>query len=298
MNNLLKSVTKKRSTLTFLSVLILAVLVVALPFQALAAQDPQEGHASQVFYTTSFAGTHGAEIWAIIVSHGEITTKDVGSTYGGACVSLALSPSTGKLYSMCGALFGTQHLATIDPKTGLASLFGVGVPGLSVMAMGFGPDGKTLYAVGDCNPDPKTFECNTAASPPDPNYNSLYKVDTATGAVTRIGPTGAPQFFMDLALGRNGHMLGVTATVFPSKIPAVLYSIDLATGKASKIVNLVGSNTVMGLAFGTDGKLYATDFTNNPGLYRVNIKTGFETAIAALPFGLSSGLELMNPTEG
>jgi hypothetical protein len=50
----------------------------------------------------------------------------------------------------------------------------------------------------------------------------------------------------------------------------------------------------MGLAFGRDGKLYATDNFENPGLYRIDTKTGFETAIAALPFGFSSGLELMN----
>ena len=109
------------------------------------------------------------------------------------------------------------------------------------------------------------------------------------------GSTGAPQYFMDLAFDRDGNMFGVTTTLNPSLVPALLYRIDPATGTATKIVNLVGSNTVMGLAFGRDGKLYATDFTNNPGLYLIDPKTGFETAIAALPFGLSSALELANP---
>ena len=68
-----------------------------------------------------------------------------------------------------------------------------------------------------------------------------------------------------------------------------------ATGKAAKLFNLTGSTSVMGLAFGRDGKLYATDNPQNPGLYRIGTTTGFETAIAALPFGFSSGLELMNP---
>jgi hypothetical protein len=88
-------------------------------------------------------------------------------------------------------------------------------------------------------------------------------------------------------------MLGVTTTLNPSLLPAILYRIDPATGKATKLFNLVGSNTVMGLAFGRDGKLYATDFVQNPGLYLIDTKTGFETAIAALPFGFSSGLELI-----
>jgi outer membrane protein assembly factor BamB len=192
---------------------------------------------------------------------------------------------------MCGNLFGAQQLATFNPKTGLATLFGVPISGLAVMAMAFGPNG-ILYAVGDCNPIGANFECSPDS---DPNYNSLYTVNEATGAFTRVGSTGAPQFFMDLAFDRDGNMFGVTTTLNPSYVPAILYRIDPATGAATKIVNLVGSNTVMGLAFGRDGKLYATDFTNNPGLYLIDPKTGFETAIAALPFGLSSALELANP---
>jgi uncharacterized protein DUF6923 len=207
---------------------------------------------------------------------------------------LALSPS-GILYSMCGPLgppFGTGplQLAKIDRKTGSATLFGVGISGLTVMAMAFAPNG-ILYAVGDCNPD-ANFECTPDS---DPNYNSLYTVNTATGAFTRVGSTGAPQFFMDLAFDRNANMFGVTSTVQPSAIPAILYRIDLKGGAATKVVDLVGSNSVMGLAFGREGGLYATDFTQNPGLYLIDIETGFETAIAALPFGFSSGLELAKP---
>ena len=159
------------------------------------------------------------------------------------------------------------------------------------MAMTFAPDG-TLYAVGDCNPNANFVDCTHGS---DPNYNSLYIVNEKTGAFTLVGSTGAPQYFMDLAFDCDGNMFGVTTTLNPSLVPAILYRIDPATGAATKIVNLVGSNTVMGLAFGRDGKLYATDFTNNPGLYLIDPKTGFETAIAALPFGLSSALELANP---
>jgi hypothetical protein len=48
------------------------------------------------------------------------------------------------------------------------------------------------------------------------------------------------------------------------------------------------------IAFGDDGKLYGTDFVNNPGLYLIDMKTGFETAVAKLPPGPSSGLELVS----
>jgi hypothetical protein len=246
----------------------------------------EDDHGKNLFYTTS---SGGAEVFAIKVRGRKITTTDIGPTNGGNCASLALSPS-GTLYSMCGPLFGNQQLATIDPKTGRANLFGVAVPGLSVMAMAFAHDG-TLYGVGDCNPD-ANFECTPGS---DPNYNSLYRVNEATGAFTRVGATGAAQFFMDLAFDPDGHLLGVTSTINPSQVPAILYRIDPATGAATKIVHLVGSNSVMGVAFGRKGQLYATDFAQNPGLYLIDIETGVETAIAALPFGFSSGLELANP---
>ena len=271
------------------------------PSEALAAKSVGHGGAGQLFYTTSGAGTglqNGAEIFAITVSGAKVTSRDVGPTQGGDCGSLALSPH-GTLYSMCGDLFGPrpQQLATIDKKTGRAHLFGVGVPGLAVMAMAFGRDG-TLYAVGDCNPDPVTFECNTPSSPPDPAYNSLYKVDVKTGAFTRIGPTGAPQFFMDLTIDCHGNMLGVTTTLNPSSTPAILYRIDPSTGTATKLFDVTGpSNYVMGLAFGRNGKLYATDNFNPSGLYVIDTKTGAETTIAALPFGFSSDLVLMSPDE-
>jgi hypothetical protein len=251
------------------------------------------GQAADLFYTTSGAGTglkNGAELFEIEVARGEITFRDVGPTYGGDCASLALSPS-GKLYSMCGPLFGAQQLATIDPKTGTATLFGMPVPGLSVMSMAFAPNG-TLYAIGDCNRDTTTRECTPDS---DPNYNALYTVDVATGTLTLIGSTGAPEFFMDMKFDRLGNLFGVTTSLRPSTVPAILYSINTLTGTATKIVNLVGSSRVMGLAFGREGRLYATDYFPNPGLFEIDIRTGFERAIAALPFGFSSGLELANP---
>jgi hypothetical protein len=277
------------------SAMLVAVLAVTAagfsPSAARAANNAGHDGAASVFYTTSGAGTglpDGAEIFAITVTGGTVTTRDVGPTFGGDCGSLARSPH-GTLYSMCGPLFGAQQLATINQKTGRAHLFGVRVPGLAVMALAFGANG-TLYAVGDCNPAPVTFECTA-----DNDFNALYTVNVRTGAFTRIGPTKAPQFFMDLTVDSHGTMLGVTTTLNPSGTPAILYRINPATGKATKLVNLVGSNYVMGLAFGRDGKLYATDAFANPGLYRVGTTTGLQTAIAALPFGFSSGLELMNP---
>jgi hypothetical protein len=192
---------------------------------------------------------------------------------------------------MCGNLFGDQQLATVDLNTGQADLFGALVPGLAVMSLAFGPDG-TLYGVGHCDPDPAFTDCGMA---PTPDYNSLYTVNTSTGEVTRVGSTGAPEFFMGLAFDKKGDLLGVTSSLNPSLVPAVLYTISLKTGEATKMADLVGSNTVMGIAFGREGKLFANDFVNNPGLYLVDPNTGLEKAIAAIPFPLLSNMVLVNP---
>jgi outer membrane protein assembly factor BamB len=253
-----------------------------------ANEDDQTRH---VFYALAFSSGAG-ELWAIEVTGAKITTTDIGPIKTG-CATLATSPS-GTLMSMCGALFGNQQLTTFDTKTGLAAPFGVPVPGLAVMAMAFGPDG-TLYAVGGCYPNGNPNDLNTDCSSSNPNFNSFYTVNVATGAFTRVGSTGASEYFMDLAFDRDGNLWGVTSCLNPCYAPVVLYRINPETGAATKVVNLVGSNTVMGLTFARDGKLYATDFTGNSGLYVIDPKTGFETAVAAMPFGLSAGLDLADP---
>jgi hypothetical protein len=253
-------------------------------------------NAAELYYTT--VNFPVVEILAIRVhEHGKkITTQEIGPT-GAVCASLAMS-KWGTLYSVCGAapgfpgLFGTQQLATIDLQTGHANLFGVPTTGLAVMSITFGPDGK-LYAVGNCGldlSDPNVPACNPGN---DPHFNSLYTIDVSTGAFSRIGATGAPEYFMDLAFDRHGRMFGVTTTLSPSYVPAILYQLDPGTGAATKVVDLIGSSQVMGLAFGDGGRLYGTDFMAIPGFYAIDMKTGFETAIGSLPLGSSSNLALI-----
>jgi len=272
---------------------ILALVVVtfaAVPgSRSVLAATPAANEADQtrsVYYTLAFS-TGAGEMWAIEVTGSKITTTDIGPIKAKGCAALAMSTS-GILMSMCGPLFGNQQLTSFDTKTGLATLFGVPVPGLAIMAMAFGPDG-TLYAVGGCYPNGNPNDLNTDCSPgSNQNYNSLYTVNVVTGEVTLVGPTGAAEYFMDLAFDRHGKLWGVTSCLNPCYAPAVLYRINSETGAASKIVNLVGSNTVMGLAFAPDGKLYADDFVGNSGFYLVDPKTGFETSVAAMHFGLST----------
>ena len=215
-----------------------------------------------------------------------ITPIGVIGTYG--CTSVALAKG-GTLYSVCGPSAGAdpdkygcmtpgpQQLATIDPKTGRATMFGAPVEKLNVMALEFAPDG-TLYAVGDFNPA-------------SPTFNTLYTVDVKTGAFTVVGSTSvpAPNFFMDLAFDSRGTMYG--ASMFG------LFTIDRKTGTATKVVEFVGGGPVMGLGYNAkQDTLYVTDWKSpKSALYVVDTKTGFLTPMADLGFPLAHGLVALMP---
>ena len=219
----------------------------------------------------------------------DVTITPIGAigTYG--CTSVALS-SQGTLYSVCGPgdfadtqhkyacmTPGPQQLATIDPRTGHANMFGAPLEKLNVMGLEFAPDG-TLYAVGDANPA-------------SPTFNTLYTVDQKTGAFTAVGSTGvpAPNFLMDLAFDARGMMYG--ASMF------ALFTIDRKTGTATKVVDFVGGGVVMGLGYNAKrDKLYATDWkTPKSALYEVDTKNGFLTPMADIGFPLSHGLVASMP---
>ena len=219
----------------------------------------------------------------------DVTITPIGTIGIFGCTSVALSKE-GTLYSVCGPgnFVDTQHqygcmtpgpqqLATIDPKTGRATMVGAPVEKLNVMALEFAPDG-TLYAVGDANPA-------------SPTFNTLYTVDQKTGAFTAVGSTGvqAPNFFMDLAFDARGTMYG--ASMFS------LFTIDRKTGTATKVVDFVGGGAVMGLGYNAkQDKLYATDWkTPKSALYVVDTKNGFLTPMADIGYPLSHGLVALMP---
>ena len=213
----------------------------------------------------------------------DVTITPIGTIGTFGCTSVALSRE-GTLYSVCGPLKvddpskyfcmtpGPQQLATIDPKTGRATMFGEPVEKLNVMGLEFAPDG-TLYAVGDANPA-------------SPTFNTLYTVDQKTGAFSAVGSTGvpAPEFFMDLTFDAAGTMYGSSMHS--------LFTIDRKTGTATKVVDFVGGAGVMGLSFDkTHNRLYASDWkAPNSTLYLVDMRTGFLTPVAPFGYPLAHGL--------
>jgi len=214
----------------------------------------------------------------------DVTITPIGAIGTFGCTSVAVS-SQGILYSVCGPSNfvdskhqyfcmtpGPQRLATIDTKTGRATMFGAPLEKLNVMALEFAPDG-TLYAVGDANPA-------------SPTFNTLYTVDQKTGAFTAVGSTGVPQpdFFMDLAFDARGTMYG--ASMFG------LFTIDRKTGTANKVASFVGGGGVMGLSYNAKrDKLYATDYKEpTSDVYVVDTHTGFLTPVATTGYPNSHGL--------
>jgi len=221
----------------------------------------------------STAGPEGKLLRFEVHDVNKVTTTVVGLMGTEGCGSLARS-STGVLYSICGPGISRpgppQKLSTIDTKTGHATMFGNVIERLQVMGLEFAPDG-TLYAAGDAN----------KASP---TFNSLYTVDVTSGTFTRVGSTGAPEFFMDFAFDRSGTMYGATSQA--------LYTIDRKSGTATKVVDFVGGGDVMGLTFNAkQDTLYATDFKMPvSALYRVDLQSGFLTPVAAVGYPFAHGL--------
>lgn len=202
----------------------------------------------------------------------DVTITAVGALGAVGCAAMARSPNGG-LYTVCGEGIqkpGPQQLASIDVASGRATMIGPPVTGLQIMGLEFGADGK-LYTVGDANPA-------------SPTFNSLYTVDVSNGAFSRVGATGAPEFFHDFALDRQGTMYGTTSDA--------LYTIDVATGTATRVVNFVGGGMVMGLSFNAPGtRLYATDWKAPiSDVYLVDLRTGFLTPLAATGYAYSHGL--------
>lgn len=227
---------------------------------------------ADVFYAIAETGSRSKLIRIEARGVNDVAVREVGPTGAVGCTALA-GADDGGLFSVCGlgtGKPGPQRLTTIDHDSGHAATIGQQVDGLQIMGLKFGPDGK-LYTVGDTNPA-------------SPTFNSLYSVDAHTGAVTRIGSTGAPSFFHDFAVDGKGTTYATSSDS--------LYTIDLKTGTASRVAKFVGGGMVMGLSFNADrSKLYAADWKEPASdLYLVDVRTGFLTPLASTGYALVHGL--------
>jgi hypothetical protein len=210
--------------------------------------------AATAFTTASFA----AEIW-VNDANGHLARVDI-ATGAVTLVGNNIGAPPDIAFDLNGNLFGFEgwRLDRIDPNTGATSFIPTtpqgGPPisrfGYGPVALGAGPDG-TLYTASD----------------------TLYKVDTSSGAVTAIGTLGG-----DFNAGFSGDITFVNGSMYLSDLKNRLLRVNPATGAATLIgtmqTNPISSvpylNTIAGLAspdgqtlYGVEGNsIYRIDTTN------------------------------------
>jgi hypothetical protein len=119
-----------------------------------------------------------------------------------------------------------------------------------------------------------------------PPESILMIVDTSTGALTPIGPTGLNQISGLAYDTHTGVMYGITA----GGAPANLVRINLTTGAAT-IVGPTGLDRIGSIEFGPDGNLYGgvTAFASSLATYlvRIDTATGAVTPIGETGFSIT-----------
>ncbi len=269
-----------RRMFSFASMILLLSLSLALP-SARSGENPK-----LLYLDVDTGGSYPSLLVAANLdaqkADGEFGVGVIGSTTPfSSSIALAICPSKGEdgpgavAYTIANAFSPQNQLATLDLRTGAATLVGSPlVQEFDMMAMACSPDG-TLYAIGELD--------STNA-----NFNSLYTVDRKTGAATRVGPTGVrndqaapPSFsgyFMALAFAPDGTLYGVSDGATGTEKGSILYTLSLTNGVATKVVD-IDVDAVMGLAIDKDGKFYVADYTRQSKIYSLDSETGVATSI-------------------
>jgi PEP-CTERM motif len=178
----------------------------------------------------------------------------------------AFSPS-GQLFAMVDS-YSPSTLARVNLSTGVATPVGAPTGIADLMGIAFAPNG-TLYGVSW-------------------DTNSLYTLNTGTGAATLLGSLGMPGEVMDLSWDyRNGTMYAIA-----SEGPAgsLLFKVNLTTGAGTRVTNIPGDDCLMGLINDTAGNFLATDWcSGNSPLYKIDPSTGNLTSLGLTGIGAPMG---------
>jgi hypothetical protein len=140
----------------------------------------------------------------------------------------------------------------------------VGAPGIGSAYSGdfAGSDFSILYIINNDN-------------------QSLYAVDTATGASTLIGPSPAP------GLTWTGMSWDPTTAVMYGSategVTAVLYTIDLATGATTQVGPITGFPFTIDIAVDASGQMYGVDISTDE-LILIDKYTGAASAVGSTGF--------------
>ena len=232
---------------------ILAFVLITLSTTASAQESP-----------TFLGCSQFGDLFSIDVAEQSVTY--IGQMPALLATEIEFDTTTGTLWAEEFAIY--EYLHEIDPDNG-ESLRSVqhslgALNGLEFV-------GSTLYG---------TFNENPAES------STLVTVDTETGVLSTIGPTGVGPISGLAYDEATGVMYGVTAGGAPSD----LVTIDLTTGLAT-IVGSTGISRIGSIEFGTDGNLYGGvsrnggDFANH--VVQINIATGAATDLFVTEFSIT-----------
>ena len=111
--------------------------------------------------------------------------------------------------------------------------------------------------------------------------NSLYTVDTATGATTLVGPSapGGGESWTGLTGASDGKMYGVATTCSSS----TLYTVDLGTGGLTTIGNITNGACVIDIAITPGGQMFGVEIQSD-NLISIDPATGAGTVIGSIGF--------------
>jgi streptogramin lyase len=118
----------------------------------------------------------------------------------------------------------------------------------------------------------------------DTDNDKLVRIDTATGALTEVGPLGIDAATAGADFDANGRLWAFSADgTNPNQ--AFVYTVDLATGAAQvrHVLDVSVGGGGVGLEFGPDGQLYWIAGGNRE-LRRIDLQTGVVTKVLDLAF--------------
>ncbi len=137
-----------------------------------------------------------------------------------------------------------------------------GLPGSQYFAGDFiNGDFSTLYAI-------------------DYGYNQLHAIDTATGAVTVVGPSvpGGGESWTGMTGATDGTMY---ASASACGATSTLYTIDLDDGTATPVGPILSGSCVIDIAINPAGEMYAVDIVSDV-LLQIDPATGAGTVVGLL----------------
>ncbi|HNS51348.1 MAG TPA: carboxypeptidase regulatory-like domain-containing protein [Anaerolineae bacterium] len=115
----------------------------------------------------------------------------------------------------------------------------------------------------------------------DYGTNSLYTVDTATGAVTLIGPS--TPYGGESWTGMTGSVDGTMYASSTNISRSTLYTVDLGTGAVTVVGEITNAPAIIDIAITPEGEMYGVDIVND-NLVQIDPATGAGTVIGYIGF--------------